>query len=750
MDNRLRAMLFFLMGCTDKGGLTVHNTAPSASIIAPKDGQTFIVGDTVQVEGLVSDNEQGDETLTVQWWLNDAEHSASADSAGAVYYNASNLEPGSYTITLYALDDSSESGEAAVTFEVLDDDVDGDGYTFDEDCDDNDGDIHPGADEVCDEIDNDCDGAIDDDDASVTDQQTWYRDSDEDGYGDMAVSVEACSAPPDYIDDDTDCDDSSAETFPGAAELDSDAQCMADEDDDGWGSDDPPAGVDPGADCDDGDAEIHPDNREVFGDDIDNDCDDDIDVADVDELGVGIFGATEGDRLGESVVGLGDIDGDGYDDVLVSGQNTYYPGSGSNGVAYIIRGPITEDIDASEAAYLTLIGPDGADLGAAAASGDANGDGHLDLLIGAPRWEDSGGVDAGAAMLVLGPVTSGSILLGDLATMNEDWRMIGHASSDDTGESVAFIGDVNGDGFEDMLVGARDYDRPEETRDNGAYGVAYLVYGSDAAGVELALNDDSGVVPLYGEGYYDKASSALAGGGDIDGDGGVEFAVGAYRYGPGADSDYDHYGALYVMNGDSGALSSNDLSDADSTLVGDTITDYVGSDALFADLDGDGYDDLVVGGVGYGSRSQVGATWIVLAQDIGDGQIGARSSVTIEGEGDGDQAGQDLTVGDFDGDGAVDLVVGAKGYDGPNGADAGAAYVWFGPVTDRGAGLSQADADGRIDGLGGGDYLGAHLANAGDLDGDGDGADDLLISAQYDDSAGSDAGAVWLVSGWGE
>jgi len=117
--------------------------------------------------------------------------------------------------------------------DACDDDVDGDGYTTDVDCDDSNASVNPGATEVCNSIDDNCDGSIDEDVTS-----TFYQDSDGDGYGNAAVSTQACRAPSDYVVDNTDCNDSNASVNSGATEV-----------------------------CDDG---------------IDNDCDGDIDSTDTD------------------------------------------------------------------------------------------------------------------------------------------------------------------------------------------------------------------------------------------------------------------------------------------------------------------------------------------------------------------------------------------------------------------------------------------------------------------------------------
>ena len=94
------------------------------------------------------------------------------------------------------------------------DDADGDGHPADEDCDDTDEDVHPGAFELCNGVDDDCDGSVDEDVAL-----TFYEDADGDGYGDINAAIEACEQPADTVTDGTDCADDNPDNFPGADEY---------------------------------------------------------------------------------------------------------------------------------------------------------------------------------------------------------------------------------------------------------------------------------------------------------------------------------------------------------------------------------------------------------------------------------------------------------------------------------------------------------------------------------------------------
>ncbi|MBN2801383.1 MAG: putative metal-binding motif-containing protein, partial [Deltaproteobacteria bacterium] len=177
-------------------------------------------------------------------------------------------------------------------------DQDGDGYPACQDCRDNDDSIHPAADEVCDLIDNDCDGTVDE--ADAIDAVPWYADQDGDGFGDPANTVDACLEPEGYLADDGDCDDSDPQVNPVAREVcdgaDNDCDAAIDEeavdadnwflDDDGDGYGNPaealvqceaPEGYTYNSqDCDDGDERVHPEADETCNA-IDDNCDGDVD-----------------------------------------------------------------------------------------------------------------------------------------------------------------------------------------------------------------------------------------------------------------------------------------------------------------------------------------------------------------------------------------------------------------------------------------------------------------------------------------
>jgi len=219
------------------------------------------------------------------------------------------------TNTFYADADGDSYGNAAISVQACTPPA---GYVADNtDCDDTDANVHPGATEVCDGKDNNCDGQIDE---GVT--NTFYADADEDGYGNAAISVQACTPPAGYVADNTDCDDTNSNIHPGAPEIcdGKDNNCngqtdeavtstfYADADGDGYGDaaisvqacTAPPGYVADKTDCDDTNSNIHPDAAEIC-DGKDNNCNGQIDE-------------------GVTSTFYADADGDGYGNAAINVQ----------------------------------------------------------------------------------------------------------------------------------------------------------------------------------------------------------------------------------------------------------------------------------------------------------------------------------------------------------------------------------------------------------------------------------------------
>ena len=582
------------------------------------------------------------------------------------------------------------------------DDVDGDGDGYTEamgDCDDTDPSISPAAEEVYgDGVDQDCDGRND-------------SDADGDGYG----------VP-------EDCDDTDPSVNPAAEEIwydgvDQDCNGRSDYDADGDTWDD-------GEDCNDADPDISPDAPEICDDGIDNNCDgaitgcgiwQDQSVAAADGV---LYGDAGGDRLGQGDPGvavLGDIDGDGSLDVAVS---AIFESSVAErqGAVYVVSGAVTGTENIGNVAGVKLTGDDAGDYHgyAVAGAGDLNNDGIPDLAVGAIR-DDTAGTDAGITFVLYGPVDESA----DLAT-RADSAWTGEAAGDISGE-VAFVGDFDGDGLADLLVGAQYH--------SDRAGAAYLLLGPASAGGSLS----SAALVLRGVEAADEASSSLSGVGDTDGDGYADLMIAAKAAGSAA-------GAAYLVLGGERSGTVN-LSAADAIFEGEAVDDELGygvSVAGAGDVNGDGYDDVVLGAHNNDqTASNAGAAYVLLGPlDAGTFSI-ASADARLYGETAADYTGDSVAcAGDVDGDGNDDILVGS-GYSDLGALEGGATYLVRGPMTGT---LSLASADGILRAEAEQDRL--RVRGGGDLDGDG--RSDVLVTAQLaDDGDEVDAGALYWFRGAG-
>ncbi len=682
-------------------------------------------------------------------------------------------------------DDSDCEGSSACG-----DDAEGDRDTEDDgDCDDANADISPAAEEVCDGIDNDCDGLIDDMDPGTQGEPTWYLDADGDGWGVDDDTEMACEVPSGFTDLLGDCDDTSADAFPGAAEAESDSTCMLDADGDGYGSDEAISPTERGTDCDDEDAGSNPGEEEIWYDGVDqscegwsdydqdddhdeaegmggsdcddldaamhsfdtdkdgwspcdgdcdddnaairpevfelydgldNDCDGDVDHLALENAEARMLGAAEGDGAGWAVAPFTDVDGDGNADFLVA-ANGADDGGADSGAVYLVAGPVEGDVSVADALVI-ITGESTEDMVAdvVRAAGDVNGDGILDLVVSASQ-ADFRGTEAGAAYLVLGPVTD------SLSLADADRRFAGETIQDLSGWALAGAGDFDGDGNDDLLIGA-----PQG--ETNAQGAAYLVLDAASSSESLGLENADWI--LRGIEQGDQAGMAVELSADLNSDGHADVAVGA----PTADDT----GALYVLFGSGSPAGS--LADADVLLHGEAGGDLAGTAVVHVgDVDFDGHQDLLVGAPGSDTAaSDAGAAYLLLGPVSSLADL-ASGGATVLGEADGDAVGIVLaSAGDVDDDGYDDMLLGAPDASTDAGVT-GKAWLVLGPTWGE---SSLAEADGTYHGEADGDGAGAAVGAAGDTNGDGFG--DFLIGAPGSDAAGTDAGAVYLVIGLGE
>ncbi|MDP2311761.1 MAG: MopE-related protein [Pseudomonadota bacterium] len=574
----------------------------------------------------------------------------------------------------YADTDGDTFGDASVRIDAC---VATAGWVLDAtDCDDLRADVFPGNPETCDERDNDCDVEVDE---GV--ETPFYRDSDGDGYGlDTDISW-ACSEPSGYVAPNGDCDDTTTATSPAETEV-----CLDGLDNDCDGTSNS-CGLGGTVDLGIADAKLRGEGTDdqagsslSAAGDFDGDGLADVLVGAPGATGgdlasgaayvffgpvtgtmgtssasVFLLGETAGDAAGYNVAPAGDVDSDGYDDVLVGAWSSDLGGTDA-GAAYLVRGPTAGSRDLG-AADLVLVGESAGDQAglAVATAGDVDGDGQSDILVGA--WgADGGGAYSGAVYLVNGP------RWGTVSLSSADAELVGEASGDFAGQSVAGVGDLDGDGYDDVLVGA-----PGTASGTGT---AYLVHGPITGTVSLATAD----AMLTGEVEDDAAGASVAAAGDVDGDGTPDLLVGAYGYDyAGVDT-----GAGFLIRGPiSGTLG---LASADALLVGEHSGNNAGwSVAGAGDMDGDGQDDVLVGAIREDSGgSGAGAAYLVYGPVTSLFDLGS-ADARILGEGTNDYAGTSVGgAGDTDGDGKGDVLVGAPYEDSGVNSHAGAAYLVLG------------------------------------------------------------------------
>ena len=514
-----------------------------------------------------------------------------------------------------------------------------------------------------------------------------------------------------------------------------------------------------------------------------------------------IQGDATGDEMGRSISGAGDVNGDGFNDMIVGAHLGDDEGGGAAGEAYVVfgsAGPFGIDDAGRQVIDLTTLsasegfiiqGDTGNDQFGYSVSnaGDVNGDGFADLIVGA-RFGDDGGGAAGEAYVVFGG--SGTFGVADVASRqvidlknlsaSEGFIIQGDSANDRAGYSVSSAGDINGDGFADVIVGANE-------GDDGASGAgeAYVVFGgsgtfgntvSGRQVIELSgLSSSEGFI-VQGAVAGDSTGHKVGDLGDINNDGFDDILVSS----PFADAVGSATGEAYVIFGGNGTFGTNvfgrqvidaaSLSAADGFVIqGQAASDQIGRHryAKAGDINNDGIADIVVNApFNDNSALNAGEAHVIFGTASGFGSpsggrqvldlatLSPSEGFVIAGAAESDKLQASAGAGDFNNDGIDDLIVGAIEED-TGGSNAGAAYVVYGGSGPFGVAsggrqvlelANLSDTEGLfIQGDMVDDEAGNGLASLGDINGDG--IDDIMLGVPLGDDGGGNAGEAYVLFG---
>ncbi|HEV2747626.1 MAG TPA: hypothetical protein VGW34_10050, partial [Allosphingosinicella sp.] len=463
--------------------------------------------------------------------------------------------------------------------------------------------------------------------------------------------------------------------------------------------------------------------------------------------GFKIHGEGLQDKVGFSVSSAGDINGDGIDDLVVGAMeySTVYPGFGK---AYVIFGKTGEratlELGGAHTAddFIVIGGDETIDrLGFSVSdAGDFNGDGFDDIVIGAPH-ADAAYPSTGKAYVIFGH--SGAFAdIPDVGSLPANtMELQGEKQSNLAGHSVSSAGDVNGDGIDDLLVGApfASIGDPSDPGFVASTGTVYVVFGKTTHSGTFNLADMTAAdgFAVHGGGNHQIGSSA-SGAGDVNGDGFDDIIVGS----PSVDDNGAYSGAAYVLFGKASGFGTvppgGDTPEIDVSapiaatdgfaVIGDAEQDAAATSVSSAgDVNGDGFDDILVGAIGAepSGAYATGEVYLIFGKAGGFGTIDLGNVLPaqgfiIQGDGDSDRIGRSVSAADVDGDGFWDIIVGASQADVydevlmSDRAEVGEAYVIFGTapttaVTRTGSAGDQTIRGGAFDddlfGLGGADRL---------------------------------------------
>ncbi len=452
-----------------------------------------------------------------------------------------------------------------------------------------------------------------------------------------------------------------------------------------------------------------------------------------------IHSEVESNYHSKTVSQAGDVNGDGYDDFLISAplDDQVIDDSGKTYLFFGKESGWSMEMNFSDA-DASFIGENLDDQSGYSVSGvgDVNNDGYDDFLIGATMNCD-GNTQAGKTYLIFGKSKGWSV---DLDLSNADVSFIGEDLTALSGRSVSRGGDINGDGFDDILIGCSNYNGPGEDK-----GKTYVIFGKASGWTKSGYLKDANA-SFIGEDNYDYSGWSVSDTGDVNGDGYDDFLIGAL-----GNSDNGGYsGKTYLIFGKAYGWSMDiDLSTADASFIGENPHDESGYSVSGAgDVNGDGFHDFLIGAHQNDEGApNAGQTYLIFGKASGwPKDLGlSNADASFQGQMIGDKSGCSISdVGNLNGDKYDDFIIGAKGND-EGGSQNGQSYLILGKSIgwSNDVNLSTVDASFIGDNLQ--EISGYAVSGAEDVNGDG--FNDILINAI--DLSNEGDGQTYLIAGSG-